>query len=619
MKRKQPQFRSDPPNSMFSTGVDILLLLFTSIPAYYALRSPGFFWSHEEAQYFWRLAEIHSNALNGDIFSRWFPHFALGLGLPVMEYFPCVFLYVSELFKLSGFGFFLSTKLAIVIFGFLGTISTYLLVIRLSNRWSALLSAALFSYSPYRFLNLYVRGDLNEFAAMNLLPLNLYLITRLLDDRELSRRYLFSALLACSLAVTTATHFPSCVIQFPVYVLYVCVMSLYTNHKLKTIGIGLATIVSGLALSASIWMNALLNLHYVQMEKMTQGFAHYADHFIEPIQWISTYWNYGASVKGIGDAISFQVGNFAVLCILLGLVAFPFFKPRLPVGAISLFSGVAFFGLWMTSSMSKPIWDFLPVLQKLQFPYRYLQIPTIFISFIAGILIGSLLLQFNRFRLPISLLFLIIIPLTTSRMYHPSQSLELLEQEITTNTVSRISNTHATGEFIPKTAEGKYPPGKQVDFKLEKIPKGGFSRSETEAKIERMIARTIRPDRWGKDTVPVGSVDVKPGLLDVTGQQIKIINPQGPLNRRTFECQAQTDVAVRYNQFFFPGWKLHIDGKPGKLSPDELTGLILLHIPIGQHTVTVFYDNLPASHSLKLLALISIAIHCIFWVKRHDQ
>ncbi len=591
------------------------MIVCLSAPAYISLGQSGFFWSHEEAQYLWRLTEFHFNAMNGDFFSRWFPHFALGLGLPVLEFFPSFFLTIAELFRMSGLGFIQSTKSAIIMFGAIGVLFTYLLLRRLANRWAGILSATLFAYSPYRLVNLYVRGDLNEFASMNLFPMNLYLIVCLIEAENRHIRIAITGFLALSITASITTHFPSCVIQLPFFMLFIFGMILPGPDRSAKFTASVSAVLAALALSSAVWLNALLNLKLVLMEKMTQGFAHFPDHFIHPLQWFSFYWNYGASVRGSGDAISFQLGNLGFAIIILSLIAVPFLHPRINRKAVFIFLVLTLLSMAFTTALSEPLWRRLTILQKLQFPYRFLQIPAFCVPALAGLLAGPMCILDSRWPRRILPFLVVLVPIASIHMCRPVRFLELTEQDITVETVSRIRNTHATGEFIPRTALGKFPPPKPFDGKLEKIPKEGYSREETEKRLVMMIDRQVRPDRWEQDSVPVGAIDVRPASLDVLDGQIRITRTAGPPHGRSYTIVAQKDSVLRYNQFHFDGWKLSIDGKPGGIAADQATGLITFGIPSGKHDILLHYDNLPSSHVLSIVALITVALYCIVLIR----
>ncbi len=598
-----------------STLTDIALIVCLSAPAYISLLNTGFFWSHEEAQYLWRLVEFHFNAMNGDFFSRWFPHFALGLGLPVLEYFPSFFLTIAELFRMSGLGFIPSVKSAILLFCFIGPLFTYLLLRGFADRWAGVIGATLFTYAPYRLVNLYVRGDLNEFASMNLLPMNLYLMACMIEAKDRRIRIPLTGLLALSLAASITTHFPSCVIQLPLFMLFIFGLILTGPDRLTKTAASIFSVLTALAMSSPVWLNALLNLRLVQMEKMTQGFAHFADHFILPNQWFSFYWNYGASGRGSGDAISFQLGNLGLIFLLIGLIAIPYLRQPINRKAVFIFLALTILSMTLTTTLSKPLWSKITILQKLQFPYRYLQIPAFCIPALAGLMAGPMCGLDSRWSRRIIILLIILIPIASIHMCRPVRSLELTEQDITVATVGRIRNTHATGEFIPRTAMGKYPPPKPFDGKLERIPKEGYSRSEAEKRLVMMIDRQVRPDRWERDLVPVGGIDVNPASLDVLNGQIKIGSASGPPNGRSYTLIAQKDSLLRYNQFHFPGWKISIDGKPSEITPDPATGLITFSITSGQHSILLHYDNLPSSHILSIVALLAVALHLVVLIR----
>ena len=82
-----------------------------NLPIFVPLMNSGFFWSHENAYFLWRVVAFHQNVSAGEPLCRWFPDFARGFGLPFLEFYPVFPLYLTEVFKLAGVSTFLSVKL----------------------------------------------------------------------------------------------------------------------------------------------------------------------------------------------------------------------------------------------------------------------------------------------------------------------------------------------------------------------------------------------------------------------------------------------------------------------------------------------------------------------------
>ncbi len=578
--------------------LDLLFIALTAVFVFSPLLDHRFFWSHDEAQLLWRITEIHANITHGHPFCRWFPDFARGLGLPFLEFFPVFFLYFNEIFKLAGAGTILSAKISIVMITLFGSWSVYLLANELWGRRAGLLSAVLFTYVPYRLFDLYVRGDVNEFTAMAFLPFNLWAITRYLT-RPVGRPLSLFLILG-GFCVFTA-HYPSAVIQLPIYIFWIISLRLHKKATNRTLIGPLVSLGIGLLLSAPWWTNAILNKHLVQMEGMTRGFADYRQQFIYPVQWFSNYWNFGASVKGPGDTISFQLGNIALLCAVLG---FPFWRKRIkaskkyPVSMLPLFVLLAV-SLFLTTAASRFVWERIPLLPMLQFPYRLLQVPALVLSLIGGTamhLTKSRRMRWNGLFLVLLSAFIIW---GSHNMYRVAAYLDLTDADLSGTTIRRVAHTHCTGEFIPRPVGKRFPPKEPFKgFKIEKIPPEGYTRAQMEGKLRKMLQHASEIKYWEGTTLDIGPRRVVPGTFSVlSGNAIVNDNKSYPVDKK-LSIRALTKTTILWAQFYFPGWSGLVDGKKLQLSPDPQTGLIAFSLPPGRHNITLRYENLPLANYL---------------------
>ena len=608
---KKPEIKSVVKDILFLSVVSVFLLA--------PLGHPQLFWSHEEAQYLWRSVEFNQNTFSGMPGCRWFPDFARGLGLPFLEYFPPFFLAFAQTLRLVGLGIISSVKITLVIVTLLGSFFTYLFAKNYWGRNGAILSALLFSYAPYHIVNLFVRGDFNEYLAMTLLPMNLYLLER---GRKSFESGNLSISFALGIAVLTSAHYPSCVIHLPIYVFILLWNALFPRFKKRFLIAGLSSLLFGLVISSPWWLTAFSSRHLVQMAGMTRGFADYQHQFIAPFQWISFYWNYGASIKGLGDTISFQIGNLAIICIILGTPAWKNLI-RLPgKNKKSILPYIAVTGICLVLTLASSAWfwkisHFLPMLQ---FPYRFLQIIAVLIAFWAGSLGKTLDEYYKDFKPIWPTIFAVYVVMFSLDYCNAAVYMHLTEKDMTPKTVRRVAQTHNTGETIPKTVGDKFPPKIPANFVLDKIPKNGFSRIQMEAKVAKWIENGTDVEYWQGTTVPLGIKQIRP-------QQFQLINGEADIHSEdksganfTLDITCETPVSMILGQFYFPGWDATLDGNPLAINSDSETGLIKFSLPPGKHQISLIYNNLPVSRFLNWLSVAALLILFLFnYVKKRIQ
>ena len=75
-----------------------------------------------------------------------------------------------------------------------------------------------------------------------------------------------------------------------------------------------------------------------------------------------------------------------------------------------------------------------------------------------------------------------------------------------------------------------------------------------------------------------------------------------------------TAGVVQVNEFYFPGWRVHVDGLPVEVRPSP-TGAILVDVDAGHHTVEArFGDTPPRTLGLALSgAMLLVALALLAW------
>ncbi|MGB3977107.1 MAG: 6-pyruvoyl-tetrahydropterin synthase-related protein [bacterium] len=562
-----------------------------------------------------RLASFHQNVLHGGICCRWFPDFAWGLGLPVLEYFPVSPLIFAESFRLMGFSTINSLKILIVMMTFFAAFGAWLLGNSLWGKSGGYITSILFSYAPYKMVNLYVRGDLNEYMAMAVSPWILYLI---LSSAKQENPGLLSFATTAAMCIPAITHYPSSVIHYPMYLIWISMLAPAAHKPARYLARNILSLGLGLWIASPFWVSAFFSRHLVQMENMTKGFADYKQHFIYFKQYFSFYWNYGASVLGPGDAISFQIGNAALLCFLIGI---PITlkqknKNKLITCAVLAASTILIISIFLTHQSSQKIWQLLPILPLIQFPYRLLSIASV----LAALLGGSIGVFFdNRFkphRKVFTITTSIIVILGSLHMCRAIEYLNIDENDLTPENIRRVKHTHSTGEQIPMTVQGRFPPPEPVTFTLKKIPETGFTREQTEARLAQMVKNTLKMETWTGSAIPLGNVLVYPNQTDILQGDIQIDEISKTGCRRVYKVNAATSGEIRINQFYFEGWTTLLDNTPFPAGPDSETGLIKIDLPQGQYLLTVSYRNLPISRILAKMSFFTIIIFLLYGVSR---
>ncbi|MFC1727421.1 YfhO family protein [Patescibacteria group bacterium] len=404
----------------------ILLILICALPAIRSLLYPGFFPSMDGHLHVYRSIELKKALVEGHFPVRWGANYAQGFGLPIYNFYSPLFFYLVGAFSWLSLTFLGATKLVLILNIVLAGIFMFLLARQLWGNWGGAVSSILYIYTPYLFVNIYVRGAFPEALTFALIPLVFWSFYQLSQTKK--SRYFFLSGLA--LALLPLAHNFLSMVTAPFLGLFLLI--LYRQSKQKIIFL---PAILGLISSAFFWLPVLLEKKYLLPSVFTENYD-FRDSFLYLKQLFYSPWGFEGNVKGPDDGMSFMIGFPLIFLILLGLLA----KHRLKKQASKLlifFLGSFCLAVLMTLGVSRFIWELIPLLHVAQFPWRFLVLVVFFASLIAG---ASLKLVKKNSR---PLASLIIIGLTLALNYSFARP-----KEITLNLEDRHYSGHHLG--IPR-------------------------------------------------------------------------------------------------------------------------------------------------------------------------
>jgi hypothetical protein len=351
---------------------------------------------HDDTQII-RQLEMEKCFLDGQIPCRWSPDLNFGYGYPLFNFYPPFPYIVGELFRILGFSFITTVKLIAISQILLSAIAMYFCASIFFGPWGAFLSTLFYAYAPYRHLNIYVRGAMNESWASVFFPLIFYFSHQLITAKKHSiRSLLFLSLSLCGLLLS---HNPMVLAFAPFIVLW----TLFWLIRQPLFLIGFKNLIFAaflsIGLSAFFTLPALFESRLVKINSMFSGYYHYSVHFASLKQlFLSNFWGEGPSVWGIEDQMSFMVGYLHwILPLLLLMFSFYLYYHKIQFKTVLLTIFIILLGFaatFLTHQKSFRIWEFFPMLQTVQFPWRFINISAFLFSLSVGSL-GYFLIKFN--------------------------------------------------------------------------------------------------------------------------------------------------------------------------------------------------------------------------------
>jgi 4-amino-4-deoxy-L-arabinose transferase-like glycosyltransferase len=517
----------------------LVLLLLLSIPAVLALVHVGFFPTHDFI-YIARINEMAKSLLDGQFPVRWVSGFRYGD--PTFNFYGPLPYYLGAIFHFLGLGFLDTAKLLFGLSLILSFLTMYLLGKELFGKWGGILSSALYLYAPYRSVDVYVRGTLNEAWAFVFFPLIFLYAIKLTKKISLHN----IALLALSLAGLFYTHNVMTVLFIPFFGLFCLFQVFYPKFNKKLTLSLILSFVLGIFLAASYLLPAYFEKKFVQTSYLTVGYFDFAGHFVAIKQWFTSPWGYGASLWGPEDDMSFQLGivQWIVLALILVFVLIAIFRKKLSENRESfkylmVFISLFILSLFLQHNKSTFIWQTFPILAYTQFPWRFLALSVFFAALIGGWLVKILERpRLTKAAVIICLAFLVAVNFS---FFKPK-------------------------EYYSDSIDEHYM-GEGVLSKDDKIPKDYLPIWVKEIPKEKI-------------TTPL-----------VVSGDITTYDFYKNSHRASFRVESSFGGRLEIPITYFPGWQASMDGNKIQLLEPSDKGLISLEVPGGKHNVEIWFGN----------------------------
>jgi len=560
---------------IFFPFCSVILAVFTVLPLFHQ----GFFTIHDDEQIA-RLYDLNQALLAGHIPPRIAPNLGFGFGYPFFNFYPSFAYYVAEFFHLFGFGYIVSTKLMIAAGFFLAAFFMYLLAKEIFGKWEAVLSSVAYTFISYHAIDVYVRGALAEFFAFVFLPLIFWSLIKL--QKELKSRYIIVG--SISVASLVLSHNLVAFMSTPfiaVFILYLFFASKFNRMFILYI---FTLFLLGFGLSAYFSLPSYFERGYTLINILTSELANYNLHFVCLHQLWDSPWGYGGSIPGCYDGISFEIGKIQlVLSVIAIILAFLFLRDKKQsknFKFIALFFALLIFSAFFMTKYSKPIWDTLPPLWYIQFPWRFL----IFSSFFSSLLCAGAVsfLHSEKIR-GITVTILVVALISTNlNKFTPQRFFNTTDSKYTSLEKIRWETSSLAYEYVPKGISTKKSKENttQVNITENEIKKSDFA--------------------------------VVSGEMSVTELSEK---PQ----EKKFNVDVKKNGIFRINTFSFPGWVLYVNREKRGLTDKNKLKLIDVSLSQGSYVIEAKFTDTPvrtAGNTISILSIILTAGLCVFSAKR---
>ena len=559
-----------------------LIILTVGVFATNVVWTPGLLWGHSAWYDLLRCVEFDAAVRGGEFFPTWSPDFYHGHGSPLFQFYAPLAYFVVEVPLLARIDIVTALKLAQISMLIASGVAMYRLASANVSRWAAVLGAVFYMIAPYRMLDLFIRHSLAEHFAFVWFPV-LVLGTQ---------RFVSQGRRCSAVAVTIATagliltHNVMALIGLPICIAVGWFLSAASKNW-RSVAVAAAPALIGIGIAAFFWWPALSARHLVRAdESLSGGYFDFHRHFVEASHFFGSRWMTAENADGLGE-ILLQIG-WPHLVAAIGAVALLRGKgrSRWSIGG----AGLTAIALVMCHALSRPIWELLPPLRYVQFPWRFLAFVVFGTTMCAAAVIDRLGRLKPRLEMPVVLGAIGLVLWT----YFPSYSTaQFLAADEATRTMIRV-----TAEQADRIAATR----RFIALDSLVTPAAIRSADERATSSDDFLPRGVREKPTATRSEPI-STDA--------GKILAFEQPA--LNTYRAEISLHDSATVKLHQFWFPGWTASLDGQPLAVRPFGASAIVSCDAPAGVHTIEFKYTHLPHRRVGSIMSWVSVVAALLFY------
>ncbi len=522
------------------------LILISLLPIISILRK-GTYESGAFSDYVKFSTSFYQTLLDGNFIPSW-DAFRCGLyGCPIFLFMYIFPYYVVSLFHFVGFSFIASIKLLLIAGYILSGITMYYWIKTQYGKKAGFVASIFYLFAPFHLIDLHFRADIAHVLTFVFIPLNFLLVKKIIEQPTL-KWIIFQAIV---LVFLTTSHQAIAVWSFIFITCYGFLLwSISSKKKFRVIIYFILSLILGLLLSAFYWLPILVEAKYI-------FWGIHADIAFEKINlFFYSPWRMGFLFQGPHGELSFVIGYVHLLIFFLSLVLVIKRKIQKKIKYISyFFIFSSLFTFFMTQEISKFVWEMTPLIKNFQFSYRLLVFIAFFLATIAGI--------YSKYISNKKIIIICILVIFSTILNWGHRKI-----------IPEINDHDLQSELF----QGRTP-----------------------------TAIVIMPN-WvdSKDFLRFESYPVKEPVNILEGEA-KTLQIFRNTTKHEYIIHALSNVVVKENTLYFPGWTLYINNKPHPINytNKEFPGIITFNLNKGLYKVELMFKDTPVRTFSLMVSFIS--------------
>jgi len=508
-------------------------VLVLTLPAVWWFLGSGYYNMHDDLQVM-RIVEMEKCLSDGQIPCRWAPDMAWGYGQAMFNFYSVLPYYLGALIRIITPLTIIGTVKALFVVAYVASaVGMYLLSKEFFGKVGGIVASVLYTYAPYHALDIYVRGAMAESFSLAILPFLWFFIYKLIKTSKLST--------VTGVSISIAALLTSHNISTMIYVVPTAVWTIYWLVALKSYRVItklVLSVVLGAGLAAFFIIPAVFEQSLIQVEHLTRDYSDYHAHFVSINQlFLDRSWGDGPSIFGDQDEISFQIGWphwwLTIPALIICLYFFLKRKNRRVVIITAIILAFGYLSAFLTHPRSLFLWEKIPILSFVQFPWRFLGLTIFFMSLASAIVVTV----YSRLKFLLAFVIIFITIFLNRDYTWPVHFSRLVKDEEKLIGVAwDLQRKAAILDYLPKTAK-------------------------------------MAPQS--------GSFD-EPKFISGDGV---VKNFSKGSDRFSFDADIYNESEIEISVMYFPGWVLIVDGKEVELKTHGDYGLIKVKLDAGNHMV----------------------------------
>lgn len=534
----------------------LLLIIASCLPLISIFRK-GAYESGDFVYHLYRAIAFNDSLLEGILIPSWAGRLNGGYGYPVFIFIYNIPYYLLSFVHSLGFTWITSEKILLAFLFIASGFSMFLLLKKLvKNDIASFAGSIVYLFAPYHLVDLHFRVALAELTAFVIAPLIFLLVVKIAEKSQT----IYLLWLGLLFGVLFLDHPPMFIFYSVILFLFISYQVFFLkSYKVITLFYtGLAFFI-GLSISSYSWLARFTLTQFTHGSILTNTIVE----FVNPIDILISPWRYGFLFQGHKGELSFIIGYTQILVIIFSLLLL--FKRKFDKNiARQLIFWISIIAvmIFLMLPYSRLIWQIVPFINLMQFSYRFLH-P---ISFSVSIITAYIFLQYRNKRI---IFIFVVLTIGYTILNWGNRGM------VQTNDLS-------------------------IERNLER------STSEGEGMIEGAPLWWKSKGLW-ITTIPKESIEVIEG-----NAEIEII--RRTTTKHEYNINAKSSVTILENTFYFPDWKITVDGKPVKVEykNEMYPARMIFDVPKGNHRVSVIYSDIPALKYAKIASITIILVICIY-------